>query len=73
MDYQGILTTTAQSLSGYVVDGIHNGSVIPARFLPRPVEWDEGQYMQQPIQVSENDNGGPFVGMPVFDVSGPEQ
>jgi hypothetical protein len=68
MDYQGILTTTAQSLSGYVVDGIHNGSVLPARFLTKPIEWDEGQYMQQPIQTSENDNGGPFVGMPVFDV-----
>lgn len=69
MDYTGILTTTAQSLAGYVVDGIHNGSVVPARFLPRPVEWDEGQYMQQPIQVTENDNGGDFVGMPVFDVA----
>jgi hypothetical protein len=33
MDYAGILTTTAQSLAGYVVDGIHNGSVLPARFL----------------------------------------
>jgi hypothetical protein len=69
MDYQGILTTTAQSLSGYVVDGIHNGSVLPARFLTKPVDWDEGQYMQQPIQTSENDNGGSFVGMPVFDVA----
>lgn len=69
MDYQGILTTTAQLLSGYVVDGIHNGSVLPARFLTKPVDWDEGQYMQQPIQVSENDQGGDFVGMPVFDVS----
>jgi len=69
MDYAGILTTTAQSLAPYVVDGIHNGSVLPARFLTRPVEWDEGQYMQQPIQVEENDNGGDFVGMPVFDVS----
>jgi hypothetical protein len=69
MDYAGILTTTAQSLAGYVVDGIHNGSVLPARFLTRPVDWDEGQYMQQPIQTSENDNGGDFVGMPVFDVS----
>jgi hypothetical protein len=69
MDYQGILTTTAQSLSGYVVDGIHNGSVLPARFLTNPVEWDEGQYYQQPIQTELNDNGGDFVGMPVFDVS----
>lgn len=69
MDYAGILTTTAQSLAPYVVDGIHNGSVLPARFLSRPVDWDEGQYMQQPIQVEENDNGGDFVGMPVFDVS----
>lgn len=69
MDYAGILTTTAQTLAPYVVDGIHNGSVLPARFLTRPVEWDEGQYMQQPIQTSENDNGGDFVGMPVFDVS----
>lgn len=69
MDYQGILTTTAQSLSGYVVDSIHNGSVLPARFLSKPVEWDEGQYMQQAIQTSENDNGGAFVGMPVFDVA----
>lgn len=69
MDYQGILTTTAQSLAPYVVDGLHNGSVVPARFMTRTVEWDEGQYMQQPIQVEENDNGGDFVGMPVFDVS----
>lgn len=68
MDYQGILTTTAQSLSSYVVDGIHNGGIAPARFLSKPVEWDEGQYMQQPIQTTENDNGGDFVGMPVFDV-----
>lgn len=69
MDYAGILTTTAQSLAPYVVDGIHNGSVLPARFLTRSVDWDEGQYMQQPIQTEENDNGGDFVGMPVFDVS----
>ncbi len=69
MDYAGILTTTAQSLAPYVVDGIHNGSVIPARFLTRSVDLDEGQYMQQPIQTEENDNGGDFVGMPVFDVS----
>jgi hypothetical protein len=69
MDYTGILTTTAQSLSGYIVDGIHNGSVLPARFLTNPVDWDEGKYMQQPIQTIENDQGGDFVGMPVFDVS----
>lgn len=69
MDYAGILTTTAQSLAPYVVDGLHNGSVYPARLMTNPVEWDEGQYMQQPIQVEENDNGGDFVGMPVFDVS----
>jgi hypothetical protein len=69
MDYAGILTTTAQSLAPYVVDGIHNGSVLPARFMTRTVDWDEGQYMQQPIQVEENDNGGSFVGMPVFDVA----
>ncbi len=69
MDYQGIITSTAQSLSGYVVDGLHNGSVLPARFLTKPVDWDEGQYMQQPIQTVENDQGGDFVGMPVFDVA----
>ena len=69
MDYAGILTTTAQSLAPYVADGLHNGSVLPARLLTKPVEWDEGQYMQQPIQTAENDNGGDFVGMPVFDVS----
>lgn len=69
MDYQGILTSTAQSLSGYVVDGLHNGSVLPARFMTNPVDWDEGQYYQQSIQVIENDNGGDFVGMPIFDVS----
>lgn len=69
MDYAGILTTTAQSLAPYVTDKIHNGSVYPARLLTQTVDWDEGQYMQQPIQVEENDNGGDFVGMPVFDVS----
>jgi hypothetical protein len=69
MDYAGIITTTAQSLTGYVVDGIHNGSVLPARFLTNPTEWDEGLYLQQPIQVEEYDNGGDFVGMPVMDVN----
>lgn len=69
MDTQGIITSTAQSLAGYVVDGLHNGSVLPARFMTNPTDWDEGLYYQQPIQVSENDNGGDFVGMPVFDVS----
>ena len=69
MDYAGIITTTAQSLAPYVVDPVHSGSVLPARFLTKPGEWDEGQYLQQPIQVEENDNGGDFVGMPVFDVS----
>jgi hypothetical protein len=69
MDYAGIITTTAQSLTGYVVDGIHNGSVLPARFLTNPTEWDEGLYLQQPIQVEEYDNGGDFVGMPVMEVN----
>jgi hypothetical protein len=69
MDYAGIITTTAQSLTGYVVDGIHNGSILPARFLTSPTEWDEGLYLQQPIQVEEYDNGGDFVGMPVMEVN----
>ena len=69
MDTAGIITTTAQSLSGYVADTIHNGSVLPARFMTKPVGWDEGLYMQQPIQVTEDSQGGDFVGMPVFGVS----
>lgn len=68
MDFQGILTTTAQSLSPYVVDSIHNGSVIPARFLTKPVDWDQGRYYVQPIQSTQTAaaNGGAFVGMPTF-------
>lgn len=69
MDYQGILTTTAQSLTGYVVDPIHDGSIIPGRFLSRTTAWDQGKFYQQPIQTEEHDQGGDFVGMPVFEVS----
>jgi hypothetical protein len=68
MDYAGIITTTAQSLAPYVVDGVHNGSVLPARLLTKVDDWDEGQYKQQPIQVEESTQGGDFVGMQPLDV-----
>lgn len=68
MDYAGIITTTAQSLAPYVVDGVHNGSVLPARLLTKVDDWDEGQYKQQPIQVEESTQGGDFVGMQQLDV-----
>lgn len=69
MDFSGIMTTTAQSLMGYVADGLHQGGALPARFMTRTIDWDQGQYYQQPIQTQESTQGGPFVGMPVLNVS----
>lgn len=69
MDYSGIMTTTAQSLTGFVADGLHQGGVLPARFMTNTIDWDQGQYYQQPIQTQESTQGGPFIGMPVLNVS----
>lgn len=69
MDYSGIMTTTAQSLTGFVADGLHQGGVLPARFMTQTADWDQGEFYQQPIQTVESTQGGPFVGMPVLNVS----
>ncbi len=69
MDYAGIITTTAQALAPYVVDPVHSGSVMPARFLTKPVDFNHGEYFQQPIQTEESSQGNDFVGMPVMAVS----
>lgn len=69
MDYSGIMTTTAQSLTGYVADGLHQGGIMPARFMTQTIDWDQGEYYQQAIQTQESTQGGPFVGMPVLNVS----
>lgn len=69
MDYSRIITTTAQKLAPYVVDGIHGSSVLAGRVLARPVAWTMGQYHRVPLQYDESDTGGAFVGLGNFNTS----
>lgn len=69
MDYTQIITTTAQRVAPFVVDAVHNSSVLVARVLANPKPWAMGQYEQNPIQVSESTTGGDFTGLGAFDTS----
>lgn len=69
MDYSRIITTTAQKLAPYVVDGVHGSSVLAARVLAKPVAWSMGQYHRVPLQYAESETGGAFVGLGEFDTS----
>jgi len=69
MDYSRIITTTAQRLAPYVVDGFHGSSVLAGKVLARPVAWTQGQYHRVPLQYAESDTGGAFVGLGDFDTS----
>lgn len=69
MDTQKIITTTAQKVAPFVVDAVHGSSVFVGRVLARTKPWDMGQYEQNPLQVSESNTGGDFVGLGNFDTS----
>lgn len=69
MDYQQIITTTAQRVAPFVVDAVHGSSVLAARVLANPKPWNMGQYEQNPIQVSELTTNGDFVGLGQFDTA----
>lgn len=69
MDYQQIITSTAQRVAPFVVDAVHGSSVLAARVLANPKPWAMGQYEQQPMQVAEMTTGGDFTGLGSFDTS----
>ncbi len=69
MNYDNIITTTAQKVAPFVVDAVHGSSVLSGRGLANPKKWDMGQYETNPIQVSESTTGGFFSGMGTFDTS----
>lgn len=69
MDYSQIITTTAQRVAPFVVDAYHGSSVLGSRVLANPKPWNQGQYDQNPIQVSESTTGGDFTGIGSFDTS----
>lgn len=69
MNYDNIITTTAQKVAPFVVDAVHGSSVLAGRGLSNPKTWSMGQYEQNPIQVSESSTGGFFSGMGTFDTS----
>lgn len=69
MDTQKIITTTAQRVAPFVVDAVHGSSVFVGRVMARVTPWAMGQYEQNPIQVSESQTGGDFVGLGNFDTS----
>jgi hypothetical protein len=69
VDYSQIITTTAQRVAPFVVDAVHGSSVLVARVMANPKTWAMGQYEQNPIQVSESNTGGDFVGLGSFDTS----
>src|SRR3990167_173664 len=69
MDYSRIITTTAQKLAPYVVDGVHGSSVLAGRVLARPISWTQGQYHRVPLQYQESETGGAFVGLGDFNTS----
>lgn len=69
MNFDNIITTTAQRLAPFVVDAVHNSSVLAGRVLANPKSWNMGQYETNPIQVAESTTGGFFTGMGSFDTS----
>ena len=69
MNYDNIITTTAQRVAPFVVDAVHGSSVLVGRGLANPKKWTMGQYETNPIQVSESSTGGFFSGMGTFDTS----
>lgn len=69
MNYDNIITTTAQRVAPFVVDAFHNSSVLAGRVFANVKQWNMGQYETQPLQVAESSTGGFFTGMGTFDTS----
>lgn len=70
MDYSRLITTTSQSVAGFVVDAIHGSSVLVGRTTGSRVKpWEMGVYEKQPIQVSEITTAIDFQGIGNFNTA----
>lgn len=69
MNFDNIITTTAQRVAPFVVDAVHGSSVLAGRVLANTKQWNMGQYETNPIQVNESTTGGFFSGMGTFDTA----
>lgn len=70
MDYSRLITTTSQTVASYVVDAIHNSSVLVGRTTGNRVKpWEMGIYEKQPIQVTEVTTAIDFQGIGNFNTA----
>lgn len=70
MDYSRLITTTSQRVAGYVVDAVHNSSVLVGRMTGSRVKpWEMGIYEKQPIQVEEITTAIDFQGIGNFNTA----
>lgn len=70
MDYSRLITTTSQRVASFVVDAVHNSSVLVGRMTGGNVRpWEMGVYEKQPIQVSDVSTAVDFQGIGNFNTA----
>lgn len=70
MDYTRLIASTSQSIAPFVVDAVHNSSVLVGRATGSRVKpWQMGIYEKQPIQVSDVTTAVDFQGMGNFNTA----
>lgn len=69
MDYSRLITTTSQRVASFVVDAIHNSSVLVGRATGSVTPWEMGVYEKQPIQVTEVTTAVDFQGIGDFNTA----
>lgn len=69
MDYARLITTTSQKVAPYVVDAVHDSSVLVGRATAKTTPWNMGIYERQPIQVSDATTAIDFRGIGTFNTA----
>lgn len=69
MDYSRLITTTSQRVASFVVDAVHNSSVLVGRATGKVTPWEMGVYEKQPIQVSDVSTAVDFQGIGNFNTA----
>jgi len=70
VDYTRLIATTSQSIAPFVVDAVHNSSVLVGRATGnRTKPWEMGIYEKQPIQVAEISTAIDFQGIGNFNTA----
>ena len=69
MDYSRLITTTSQRVASFVVDAVHNSSVLVGRATSKVVPWEMGVYEKQPIQLADATTAIDFQGIGNFNTA----